>query len=91
MAGALGQDPGMGRRDHPIAERGGGLGEGPAEQRPGGPDGVVSRADAHAQAVAQPAGGRGRWLVLVGAGGSEGVNAGEFLEPLAFEAVQQPP
>jgi len=39
----------------------------------------------------QPGGGRGRLLILVGAGGAAGIDAGEFLEPVAFEAVHQPP
>jgi hypothetical protein len=29
--------------------------------------------------------------VLVGAGGPAGIDRGQFLEPVAFQAVQQPP
>jgi hypothetical protein len=41
--------------------------------------------------VAEPAGGRGRLNALVGAGGPAGVDAGQFVQPVAFQAVQQPP
>ena len=41
----------------------------------------------HAQPGAQPAGGRGRQLALVGAGGPAGVEGGQPAQPLAVPAV----
>ena len=49
------------------------------------------RAGTQAQPVPQPGGGRPDLLPLVGAGGAAGIDAGEFLEPVAFQAVHQPP
>jgi hypothetical protein len=56
-------------------------------------DGLAGGAFAQVQAVAQPAGGGGGRLtvVVVGAGGAAAVDGGQFLEPVAFQAVQQPP
>ena len=51
----------------------------------------MGRPGAHAKAVAEPAGGGGGRGLLVGAGRPEGVDAGQFFEPLAFQAIHQPP
>jgi hypothetical protein len=89
--GAGGHPPGVGRGDRPVREGLGGGGPGAAEQRPGGPDRAAGGPGAHAEPVAQPAGGRGGLDVLVGAGRPAGIDRGQFLEPVAFQAVQQPP
>ena len=41
--------------------------------------------------MAQPGRGRAHLLAGFGAGGPAGVDPGQFLEPLAFQAVHQPP
>jgi uncharacterized protein YbjT (DUF2867 family) len=55
-----------------------------AEQGPGGAHGAVGGAGTQAEAVAQPAGGRGGWEGLVGAGGAAAVQVRELPEPLAL-------
>jgi hypothetical protein len=50
--GALGEHPGMASREHPTHQRLGGLREGAAEQRPGGPDRLPGCPRGHAEAVA---------------------------------------
>jgi hypothetical protein len=78
---------GNGAVDHGLA----GLGQGTAEQSSGGADLAGGRGGAHAQPVAEPAGGGGSLDAVFGAGRPAGIHRGEFLEPVAFQAVQQPP
>src|SRR4029453_3327845 len=60
----------------PLAIRSGGR-----AQRAGGGGALAQR-----QAGPQPAGGGAELAVLVGAGLAAGIDGGEFVEPLAFEA-----
>jgi hypothetical protein len=87
----VGQHPRVGRGDLPGGKRLRGGGEGAAEQRAGGAHGLAGGAAAQAQLVAQPACGGEGLGVGFGAGGAAAVDAGEFVEPLAFQPVQQPP
>ena len=89
--GAVGEDLGVGGRDRSVGEGVGGFGQGAAEQGSGGPDGAGGRPVAQVEAVAEPGGGRADLLVGFGAGGTAGVDPGEFLEPLAVQAVGQLP
>jgi hypothetical protein len=67
-----------------------GLSEGAAEQGPGGAHVAGGGAGTQAQAGPQPAGGGGGLEALVGAGGPAGVDGRGGVEPVAFQAVQQP-
>jgi hypothetical protein len=51
----------------------------------------VGGAVAQVEAVAEPAGGRGGLDAVVGPGGPAGVHGGQLGQPVAFQAVQQPP
>jgi hypothetical protein len=75
----------------PGGQRLGGGRQGAAEQRSGGPDTAAGGTGTHVQSVAQPAGGRGGLDVLVGARGAAAIHGGELAEPVAFQAVHQPP
>jgi hypothetical protein len=81
----------MGGRDLSGGQRLGGGRQGAAEQRSGGPDTAAGGTGTHVQSVAQPAGGRGGLDVLVGARGAAAIHGGELAEPVAFQAVHQPP
>ena len=91
LTGAAGDRLGMRGRDLPGTQGGGGLRQRTTEQRPGGPHAAVGGIDTQPAAGAQPRGGRGSVLALVGPGGAAGVDGGEPPQPLAFEAVQQAP
>jgi hypothetical protein len=82
--GALGDHPGMGRRDRPTGQRRRRLGQGPAKEGPGGPDRGSSRTGAHPEAAAQPGRRRPHLLTLVGAGRSLGIDGRDPPQPLAF-------
>jgi hypothetical protein len=91
VTGAMSQRRGVGDRELPGAQRLGGARQGAAEQRPSGPHRAGRRGGAHPEAVAQPAGGRGRLDALLGPGAPAGVEVGELVEPVALQAVGQPP
>ena len=87
----MGDHRGMGDRQLTVRQCGRGPGQRAAEQGPGGPDRALGGAGAQAEPVPKPGGGGPGLLVLVGPGGAAGVHGGQFLEPVAFEAVDQPP
>src|SRR5215207_5120205 len=65
---------------------------GPAEQGPGRPDRAAGRgASPQAEPVAEPGRGRADLLVQLGPGRPSAVDGRELVEPVAFQAVQQPP
>ena len=82
---------GVGGRELPGAQRLGGLGEGAAEQGPGGPHRTAGRPGTQAQPAAQPPGGRALLDAPFGPGGPAGVHVGQLGQPLAFHPVPQPP
>jgi hypothetical protein len=79
ILGAGGQHLGVGGRQLPVDQGLGGAGQRATVQGLGGAHQAAGRAGAHAEAGPQPA------------GGGAGLDAGEFGEPVAFEAVHQPP
>jgi hypothetical protein len=91
VVGAVGQRAGMRRGNLAVAQGLGRPGQGAGEQGPGGPHHAGGGGGAHVEAVAQPAGSRGCRGTLVGSGRPVGVDLGEFVEPVPFELVQQPP
>src|SRR5215207_4186454 len=64
---------------------------GSAEQGPGRPDGAGGGAGAQVEPVAEPGRGRPDLLAGLGPGRPAGVDGRELVEPVAFQAVQQPP
>ena len=91
VLGAGGQHLGVSDRQLTIDEGLGGGWEGAAEQGPGGPDMAAGRPIAQVEPVPQPGRGRADLLALFGPGGPAGVDPGQFLEPVAFQAVDQLP
>ena len=66
-------------------------GEGATVQRPGGPHTTGGGAGAHVEPAAQPPSGGAGLDALLGAGGPPGVQVGQLSQPVAFQAVHQPP
>ena len=91
VVGADREHAGMGHRELPGGQGLSGRGQGATEQGPGGAHGVAGRSRAHPQAAPQPAGGGAGLDAVLGPGGTAGIDPGEFVEPVAFQAVQQPP
>jgi hypothetical protein len=81
----------MGGRDLPGAQGLSRLGQRATEQRPSGPDRAGRGGGAQVEPVAQPAGGRGGLDGLVGPGRPAAVDGGQALQPVALQAVPQPP
>jgi hypothetical protein len=74
-----------------LGQRLSGRGEGAAVQRSGGAHEASGGAGTHAEAVAEPGGGRASLEAVLGAGGAAAVDRGQGSQPLAFEAVKLPP
>ena len=91
LVSAGGQDAGMGGGELAVGQGLAGGRQGTAEEGSGGADGAAGRPGAHAQPGPQPAGGRAGLYALFGAGNATGVDDRKFAEPVAFQAVQQPP
>jgi hypothetical protein len=91
VVGAMGDNGGVGDRQLPGAQRLGRLGQGAAEQGPGGPHRRAGGAGAQVEPVAQPTRGRGSLDPVLGPSRSAGVHGRQLPEPVAFQAVQQPP
>jgi hypothetical protein len=87
--GAVGQHPSMGDREIPTGQGSSRGGQGTPEQGPGGPHRAGGRPGPQAQPGPQPGRGRASLRGVLGAGGPAGIHPGEFLEPLAFQAVDQ--
>jgi hypothetical protein len=91
LVGAVGQHAAVGGRQLAVGQGLAGLSEGATEQGPGGADAAVGGAGAHPEAGPQPTGRGGRLEAVFGAGSAAGIDGREGLEPVAFQAVQQPP
>jgi hypothetical protein len=91
ILGAVGQHLGVGGRQLPGGQGLGGSGQGATKQGPGGAHEAGGGAGPHAQPAPEPGGGGAGLHAVFGAGGAAGVQVGEFGEPLAFQALHQPP
>jgi hypothetical protein len=91
VLGARGQHAGMGGRQLPIGQGPGGLSQGAAEQGSGSTDPTAGGAGACVEAGPEPAGGGADLDAVFSAGGPARIDAGELFEPLAFQAIYQPP
>jgi hypothetical protein len=81
----------MSHRDRPTGQGLGGGGQRTAEQGPGGAHPAAGPPGTQAQPAPQPGSGRALLDPLLGPGRPPGVDRGQFLEPVAFQPVQQPP
>jgi hypothetical protein len=91
LVGAVGQNGGVSWGEVAVGQGLGRLGQGTPEQDPGGTHAAVGRTSAHPQPGPEPAGGRAGLDIGFGPGGAAGVQVGEFVQPVAFQAVHQPP
>jgi hypothetical protein len=91
VVGAVGEHAGVGRGELPGGHGLAGLGQGAAVQRPGGPHQAGGGGRAHAEAVAEPPSGGAGLHALLSPGSPAGIHRGQLAQPLAFQAVHQPP
>ena len=91
VVGAGGQDLSVGDRQLPVAHRLRGLGQRSPEQGPGRPDRPGRGVPAQVEPVAEPSGGRAHLEAVLGPGRPQGVDSGQFFEPLAVQPLHQRP
>jgi hypothetical protein len=89
--GAGGEHLGVGNRDFAVGQSLSCGGQRTPEQGPGGPDRAGRGPSAQVEAVPQPGGGRADLLVGFSPGDAAAVDPGQFLEPQAVQAIDQPP
>jgi hypothetical protein len=91
IVGAGSQHLGVGHRQLPGGQGLSSGGQGAAEQGSGGADEAAGGTGTHPQPGPQPGGGGADLDAVLVPGGPAGIHGGEFGQPVAFQAVHQPP
>jgi hypothetical protein len=91
VVGAVGQHRGMSNGELAGGQGVGGGRQGAAMRGPGGPDRAGGGPGPQPEPGPQPARRRGRLNTLLGPSKPSGIHGGQLLEPVAFQAIHQPP